>query len=531
MTRIRTIAARYALVLGILASTGRAVASPEAEIRESPGASIVQAELHASAMEAMNLLYRGRVEEALAAAERMASRAPNDPLPYLIQARVLRDFVSDQNWKRESLKPQNEPIHAVLETATELATEMLERDPDSVTAYLYRGWAHMFRGQLHALAFENWSAGGKARAGKSDLDRVVAADPDDPNAKMILGTYLYFADTLPAALKFAQFLLRIPRGDGPRGLELLETAGSRESYLRDDARGMFGGALFGFEGRLEDGLDVFEGLLADYPHNVRLAEPIAVMDFFFPERLARDLPRIQDVVSHNLVAGDSVMSGVASRVRLYESLALLATGHVDEGYAALGALHERLPAEPDWLEADVTILLAEFALMAGDRDRALALHESADPEWKERLEFVNGPGAAATESEVEQWRDLAGAARHLYAGHLGEARRELDRYEDEESPLIAFYRGELAFVAGRGAEALEHYAPLVENDARSRFRFLEFLATVRTAEILGWRGDASEAASLLTEAVDDYPVKDLLRHVTKARARFFENGRPGAPES
>jgi tetratricopeptide (TPR) repeat protein len=440
---------------------------------------------------------------------------------------VSRDFISDQNWKRESLKPQNEPVHADLERAIVAADAMLERDPDSTLGYLYRGWAHMFKGQLHALAFENWSAGSEARAGKSDLDRVLEATPDDPNAHMIVGTYLYFADTLPAVLKFAQFLLRIPRGDGERGLELLASAGSRDCYLRDDARGMLGGALFGFEGRLEDGIDVFESLARDYPANVRLLEPIAVLDFFFPERLLADLPRTADVVAATLEDGDPVMRDLAARVRLYESLTRVLVGQIDRGVADLAALHRQLPKQPDWLEADVTILLAELLLLQGDAPRARALHESANPEWKKHLEFVTKPNAAATPDEVGAWHALEPIVQDLYDGRFAEAGRGLDEWTGVESPLFEFYRGELDYLSGRSVESLEHFERLIAPGTRDRFRFFRFLATLRVAEVVGRRGETERASNLLKQAVDAYPVKDLLRHVTKARARYFENGRPG----
>jgi hypothetical protein len=135
---------KRAVTLGwILAvNSGVAVADPVAaadvprEPLERHEANLPALTLEERAMEVMDLLYQGRVTDARAGADAMVDDAPSDALPYLIRARVSRDFISDQNWKRESLKPQNEPVHADLERAIVAADAMLERDPDSTRGYL-----------------------------------------------------------------------------------------------------------------------------------------------------------------------------------------------------------------------------------------------------------------------------------------------------------------------------------------------------------------------------------------------------------
>ena len=252
-----------------------------------------QDRLQQQSLEAMDLIYQGRLEDADRLVDAMLKAAPEDPRPYFMRARVLRERVSEQNASRSSLKPQMKSIHKVLDQCIEVSGKILEHDPNSKLGLLYRGWGRMFKGQLHALAFEHWSAGSQAKIGKKDIDRVLELDPGSTEAHMILGTYYYFAGILPSTLKLASLVLGIPKGDRGRGIEYLQYAADREGLARYDALGILGAALFGFEGRLEDAIPAFDTLNVRYPDNARLVEPLALIDLFMPARLGRSRRAVQ----------------------------------------------------------------------------------------------------------------------------------------------------------------------------------------------------------------------------------------------
>ena len=48
------------------------------------------------------------------------------------------------------------------------------------------------------------------------------------------------------------------------------------------------------------------------------------------------------------------------------------------------------------------------------------------------------------------------------------------------------------------------------------------------AEAHGKLGDDGAAAAALGDAIDFHSDRDLMRHVAKARQRYFKNGRPGS---
>ena len=485
----------------------------------------VEAKLSDGFLETMKLVYAGRIVEADSRAEALVALAPEDPRPYILKARVLREHVSEQDNLREHVKPQIEPILGLLDTAKEKSDAILEKNPESIPGYLYRGWAKLFKGQLHELAFEHWSAGRSAKSGKGDLDKVLASDPNNPDALMIVGTYLYFADLLPSALKIASFILRIPGGDRYEGLEFLQRAEVIPSYSQLDAKGMRGAILFAFEGKLDDASTVFDTLDDEFPDNPRLVEPLAMLDIWFVERTGKGLSRIERVVEENENGSDPYARVLAERLRLYEAYMQILTGHAEGGRESLARLHREKSGGPDWFRPVVDLYLADLHLLHGDRDAAVALQREAasdedDEDLEKLLRYVSEDGAAAGAAEVETFRRLQQVAAPLYGGRLDEAEAGL-RDLPENDPLVDFYRGELLHLRGQQREALAHYQRLLVPTVPARCRLFARVARLRIAEIQASFGEWQAAAETFDDEIEKYDVKDMWRHVARARQRYF----------
>src|SRR5262245_5353916 len=155
-------------------------------------ASALEAELDRRIHAAMDALYSSRLSEARRIADQLVTEAPEDPRVHILSARVRRETFPDQNASDARLDRLAAPIQTTLDRAIAAADHMIEVDERSVPGHLYRGWARMFRAQMHTLCGEYWSAGRQAKAGKEDLDRALGADPGNPDAESVLGTYLYF---------------------------------------------------------------------------------------------------------------------------------------------------------------------------------------------------------------------------------------------------------------------------------------------------------------------------------------------------
>jgi tetratricopeptide (TPR) repeat protein len=489
--------------------------------------------LNALALEAMDLVYSGRPVEAGVVVDSLVELAPEDPRPYLVKARYLREYVSEQDNKRERVKPQVAPIHVELDSALAKVEPLLDADENSLPGRLYRGWALMFKAQLHELAYEHWSAGQAAKDGKGDLDRVLEMDPGNPDALMVVGTYLYFADLLPSAIKFATWLLRIPHGDLERGLDYLELAEEQRSWSQHDARALRGAILFGFEGRLEEARDHFDAFDADFPDNPRLIEPVAIIDLFLPDRLGPDLPRIRRVVEANEGAQDRLTRELTARLRLYLAYMELMSGRVDEALANLELLSRENPRNPDWFEPSILVYLSDLRLMLGDTEgaRAVVAGREENEQTREFVEWMRESAGPAPPELVQLLHDAQPAARAIYEGRLLDAEFMLTELSWPEPCFLDFYRGEVAFLDGRLRAALPHYSRLVSAENPLPGRLFRRIARLRIAEIYAEIGDRESARETIGEGIDHYDVKDLIRHVAKGRQRHWERLDAQSPES
>jgi tetratricopeptide (TPR) repeat protein len=486
-----------------------------------------EAQLDRRMREGVDLLYRGRLIEAARLADDAVRETPQDPRSYLLRARVLREELSDLNEGQEVVQRQALPMHAALDQAIAAADRMLDHDPKSLPARLYRGWAHLFKAQLHTLSGEYWRAGRQAKRGKEDLDVVLDVDPQNADAQGVLGTYLYFGDILPGVVKVARTLARVPGGDRERGLQALRFASLHDGYDRLDARTVLAVIYFAFEGRFEDAAPLFESLVADFPDNARFLEPLSVLDLLLPQRGEADLARAAHAVDVNAARPEDWNHALGMRLSYYQALLALVQGRWDEARTRLEALHRASPREPDWMLRAANLSLVQLDLLSGERAAAERVVDGVgDADVRHRLEFARQPGAEAPSAEAEASRRAESVARPLYSGHLAEAASALATLDGLGSPLLDFYRGDVAFLQGNRQKALPLFRDLYTRRLPERWRMFRYLAQMRAAEIQGALGDDKAAARTLGRALELYEDRDLLRHLIKARRRYFADVHP-----
>lgn len=521
-------------VLTLLAATGHAT-EPEAPSAETAAAAVVEPEIGAQIdtlfKSGMEAIYRGQPTEADRIATEMLRLAPEDPRPYLFKARVLRLDVPDQNDEHEGIKGRVAPILSVLDKASDAADAIIRRDLTSKEGHLYRGWALMFKAQLLALSGEYWGAGQRAKAGKKELDLVLEQEPGNADALLIQGVYLYFADVLPATVKLARFFVGIPGGHRIRGLEYIEASSRRPGYNQLDARAIFGVVLFGFEGRFEDAIVGLQDIESAYPNNIRMHEPIALMHLFLPDRLGQGLPITESIVQANAASSEPWERKVAARTRYYMALGQMLDGQLNVARDNLDLLRRERPEDPDWLGGDVLKALVDIDLMLGEQSQAAQLIAPLRPDDRKRrnLAYALQSSSGSSPAEARALTELQPLLRGLYAGDTAPAARALADLGGLNAAFVEFYLGEAEFIQGRFDAALQHYQKLIGADMPPRYDWFRNLAYLRAAEVQGRRGHDSEAAQVLGDFLDQYDTRDLLRHVVKARRRYYENGKPTTP--
>jgi hypothetical protein len=205
-----------------------------------------QLNLPPEATEAIQLMYLGKTDQAIAIAHRLETARPEHPLGYLIEADVLwweiycklleRKYNTIDSWSRQRAPdPDDAAYLALADKVTHLAQVGIAKS-DSAEMELYAGLGYASRARLTGLRYEKIAT---ARAGveaRKHLLRCLELDPDMADANLGLGLYNYYVDTLSAMAKVLRFFMGIPGGDKRVGLRQLEIAATKAEMVQIEAR-------------------------------------------------------------------------------------------------------------------------------------------------------------------------------------------------------------------------------------------------------------------------------------------------------
>jgi hypothetical protein len=123
------------------------------------------------------------------------------------------------------------------------------------------------RAQLVATEGDWWEAAKLGKSMKKNTEKLVKMDSDYYPAYYLLGTYNYFADVLPGAVKFLRSLLFIPGGDRNEGLRQLSLAYEKDNAVSVEAGRTMVLIQVYYEKAYPTGVRVADNLLTTYPDN------------------------------------------------------------------------------------------------------------------------------------------------------------------------------------------------------------------------------------------------------------------------
>lgn len=269
--------------------------------------------------------------------------------------------------------------------AITLAEARVDRHPEDGRAHydlssalgLQASWTATVEGRM-GRAF------GSARRAYKTAERAASLAPQDPDPRLILGTYRYLVAGLNLPARWVAYIAGLD-GDRARGLQLVEQAAASTSPVRTEARFALI-LLYNREQRWDDALGVLAQLRDAYPRNrllwletgataLRAGRPADAMRWLSTgyEMAARDSRRR--------------MFGEEALWRLKRAQAMRALGRLPEAreevLAGLTASDAR-----DWVRGRTHLEFAEIALTDGDREQARwqatkavpLLERGADPE-------------------------------------------------------------------------------------------------------------------------------------------------------
>ena len=372
---------------------------------------------------ALDLLYDGSTDTALARLASLREASPDDPMGAYLEALALC-------WKIEQepgSRALDAELHRRVDRAIGLADARLAKDPSDVRAKVARGAAHGVRSRLHMFRAEARGAARAAVRMREDLLAARKADPESKDVLFGLGLYDYYADVLPRAAKLLRFLMGMPGGNRERGLASIAAAEEGSLFHRAEVEWQ----LYSIYAFYEDDPDRADApLLAlrrRYPQN-----PLWALQLAEHRRDRLGLYAESAAVARQILsaaeAGHPNYAGVVAalaRLSLGESLLLdLRLGEAEE---VLRRASDGAPEDPA-IATRAHLLLGRVLELGGRREAAQTHYRVAATSIRGDIRRSARLALSSPLSKAE----AAGAIR------LGEARRL--REGGRPGPALAAYR-------------------------------------------------------------------------------------------
>ena len=232
-------------------------------------------ELPPEAAKAIEKMYGGDPDGAIALLHTYEAAHPGDPLPFTIEAeaRWWKMFcdAADIKWgmidsQKRSKKPEDDSYFALADRVIQLAQAQIAQH-DTSENHLYAGIGYALKTRLYGLRAEYRNAARNGVAARTEFLRALELDPANADASAGIGFYNYYVDTLSPVVKFLRFFMGIPAGSKQEGEKQIRVAAEHGVLLATDARFYLARNLRTYEQQYQEALTAAEPLVARYPHN------------------------------------------------------------------------------------------------------------------------------------------------------------------------------------------------------------------------------------------------------------------------
>ncbi len=231
--------------------------------------------LPSAATKGLDLLYAGRVDQALDLFRGMEAAEPIHPLGYLLEAEArwwqIYCETCTIKWNMIDAWPQprrsaDDSYLALADKVTNLAEAQIAKG-DSAEMELYAGLGWMLRARLLALRNERSATAHAGVLGRQHFLRCLQLDPQMVDADTGIGIYNYYVDTLSGIAKILRVFMGVPGGNKRDGIRQLQTAMQQGVLTRVTARFYLAKNLRTFELDYAGAIDVISPLVNEYPQN------------------------------------------------------------------------------------------------------------------------------------------------------------------------------------------------------------------------------------------------------------------------
>jgi pentatricopeptide repeat protein len=214
--------------------------------------------------EGLALLHASRTDEALEWFLDRKSRHPDDVCGFYFPALVYIHF------DVEELTPEQEGERGqqLLEDGIDAAERRIDSgSADSGVQYCL-GALYGLRAEHRLRRSKYLGAAFDAKRARRVMLDLLKDWPSCVDCRFWVGSYDYFADVLPGAIKFFRSLLFFPKGNKERGLATLREVAEHGTLDRFNALWMLYTLYRGFEKQPQQALEILEHIREDYPEYV-----------------------------------------------------------------------------------------------------------------------------------------------------------------------------------------------------------------------------------------------------------------------
>ncbi|UCH84590.1 MAG: hypothetical protein JSW50_02535, partial [Candidatus Latescibacterota bacterium] len=476
-------------------------------------------------------IFDGRPLTAMTVLDSLQPECDGEPLFLLMRARCYQEQIPMDDANTTRGKQLSEPSLVELDKCIDVCSRQLQADNPDPIYYYYRGWAWMAKAYVRSMTRSLYKAGRDAGRGKKDLERYLTEHPNDPTANGLLGSFLYFADTIPDAFKFLSKLLRLPTGDRVRGLELLEASVRVGGLLETDWRLILYNVYFYFEGRYEEGLAGLQQMNQRHPRYPRTAIPLAVSRLCAPQLADENNMMVTETVNRLYAAPhQEVDSNALHLVQFYRAYGDRYCNNSKAALTRLRTLIQEAPRHPDWVEYSARLELGRLYASRGDRRSAAELFEAVRKNGSpgylrdeakallKDIETYNNYADPAAAADIDSW------VATLYEGDPDSLRALESRFKSiAAGSLIAkFYLAETLLLAGELENAFQFYSEIVQLNVPRWDHTYQMIGCTRIAEIYAAKGRYESAARWEAYAMNFYHGEYLMDWVIEGRQRYFD---------
>src|SRR5580704_10192967 len=179
---------------------------------------------------AMDKMYSGDPDGAIAILRNLEQSQPENPLPVLLEgeARWWKIYCANLEvrygmvdaWKRGK-KPEDDAFLLLADKVIDLAHVQITKS-DTADMHFYAGMGFALKVRLEVLRGENRAVARAGVAARSEFLRALALDPQMPDATAGLGLYNYYVDSLSTSVKILRFFMGIPGGSRSEGIRQMQ---------------------------------------------------------------------------------------------------------------------------------------------------------------------------------------------------------------------------------------------------------------------------------------------------------------------